>query len=141
MNRGGMKDQPSVIYTAGTWDLFHLGHLRMLQRVRQMATTMIVGVSTDQLVAEYKTHTPYDTFDCRYTTICSVSGADIVIPQIRQFDLPRMLRLGVTCVVMGDDWAGSERPELKLLQEHIEVRFLPRTEGISSSILKTKLGS
>jgi glycerol-3-phosphate cytidylyltransferase len=104
-----------------------------------MSDIMIVGVSTDDLVEQYKGHRPLDDFSRRFETICSVSGADIVIPQVRQFDVDRMKRYGVSVVVMGHDWEGSTKPSLRLLQEHVNVVFLPRTDGISSSQVRSHL--
>lgn len=129
-----------IVYTAGSWDLFHIGHLHILQRVRSMGDIMIVGVSTDQLILEYKGHLPIDPFDIRYETICKVSKADVVIPQIRQFNSSRMSALGVTHIIMGDDWKDSTHPALQELKNKFSVIFISRTQGVSTSSIRRKLG-
>lgn len=139
MNQDGNEGLYRIAYTAGTWDLFHIGHLSLLERARAMSQFLIVGVSTDDLVVGYKGRRPIDSFETRYRTICQVSGADAVIPQIRQFDAQRMKRLGVTHVIIGDDW--KEKPSLALesLKEAVEVVFISRTAGVSSSTIRKHL--
>ena len=136
MNQAGKGVQRRIIYTAGTWDVFHYGHLRMIQRVREMADVLIVGVSTDQLVSRYKGHTPIDPFPIRYQTICELGIADVVIPQIQQFHLDRMEKLHVTEVVMGSDWSKKTTDALERLKDRISVVFLTRTESVSSSDIR-----
>lgn len=128
-----------IVYTAGTWDVFHWGHFRLLQRVRAMSDILIVGVSTDALVQRYKDHLPVDSFAVRYQTICELASADVVLPQIQQFDVDRMRRLGVTEVVLGNDWVAKSTSELEHLKSQMCVTFLSRTENVSSSLIRNFL--
>lgn len=140
MSQDANGDLYDVAYTAGTWDIFHIGHLRLLERARSMSKFLIVGVSTDDLVLEYKGRRTVDDFETRYRTACQVSHADAVVPQIRQFDAQRMKRLGVSHVIMGDDWEKKSSPGLDLLKEVVEVVFVPRTAGVSTSTVREVLG-
>ena len=140
MNQEEGSDMRRVVYTAGSWGMFHPGHLRMIQRARSMADTLIVGVSTDQLIKKYKGRMPVDPFALRYETICCLQYPDVVLPRVKQFNVERMKKMGVTHVVMGDDWSDSQHPDLIELKKAVTVVFLPRTRGVSTSSIRRLLG-
>ena len=115
------KDK-TIVYTSGTFDMFHYNHLRMINYARSLADILIVGVSTDELVSSYKAK-PIIPFHARLQIIEALKTPDIVIPQHS---------LDHACVV-GDDWFGKY-DYLKDLG--VQVFYFPYGTGVSSSNLK-----
>jgi choline-phosphate cytidylyltransferase/glycerol-3-phosphate cytidylyltransferase len=140
MNQDAKSNQNKVVYTSGCWDLFHVGHLRSIQRAKTNGGILIVGVLTDELITTYKKRPPLESFTIRYEIISNLPYPDLVLPEIRQFDLDRLANLGVTNYLIGADWENSNDPNLLRLKEVIKVTFLPRTVGVSTSNLRSKLG-
>lgn len=127
--------QHKTILTYGTFDLFHVGHLRLLERIRSFGEKLVVGCSTDQFNSEKGKRTIIP-FKQRCEIIKAVRYVDIVIPE-RSWDqkLEDIKQYGIDTFVMGDDWRGK----FDFLKEHCEVVYLERTEGISSSEIKQAL--
>ncbi len=124
-----------TIITYGTFDLFHVGHLRLLERLKQMGDRLIVAVSTDEFntLKGKKTVIPYSD---RAKIVENIKAVDLVIPEQNwEQKVTDIKEYGVNTFAMGDDWNGK----FDFLKEHCEVVYLPRTEGISSSELKEKL--
>jgi glycerol-3-phosphate cytidylyltransferase len=121
-----------IVITYGTFDMFHIGHLELLKRIRGMADELIVAVSTDEFnqIKGKKTIIP---FEQRAKIVESIRYVDRVIAE-ESWDQKRddIKKYGVTHFVMGDDWRGK----FDDLRELCEVIYLPRTKGISSSELK-----
>ena len=68
-------------YTTGVFDMFHVGHLNLLRRARENCDKLIVGVSTDEVVREYKHHDPIVPFNERVEIVKAIRYADEVVPQ------------------------------------------------------------
>jgi glycerol-3-phosphate cytidylyltransferase len=124
-----------TVLTYGTFDLFHIGHLRLLQRLRALGDRLVVGVSTDEFnhIKGKKTVVP---FADRLEIVQSLKCVDLAIPEtsweqkvgdIRQHE--------VTIFGMGSDWEGR----FDELSSHCQVVYLPRTEGISSTHIRKTL--
>ncbi|MDP9665680.1 UNVERIFIED_ORG: glycerol-3-phosphate cytidylyltransferase [Pseudomonas cremoricolorata] len=127
----------SVVLTYGTFDMFHIGHLRLLQRLRQMGDRLIVGVSTDEFndLKGKKTLIPYEQ---RAEIVAALSVVDLVIPETHwEQKVEDITANKVTIFAMGDDWTGK----FDFLNEHCEVRYLPRTSDISTTKLKRSLSN
>ncbi len=129
-------------FTAGTFDMFHIGHLNLLKNAYSRCDYLIVGVNSDNLVKEYK-------------------GKKAVIPLEERIEIIRALRIvdevmridtldkkvswkqkHYDLLFIGDDWKGNPRWELtKKEMENVGVKtiFLPYTEGINSTLLREKL--
>lgn len=123
------------IITYGTFDLFHIGHLRLIQRAKALGDHLTVAVSTDDFNAlkGKKTLIP---FEHRIEIVKNVQGVDEVIPEACWEQKKRDIQeLGITHFVMGADWQGKF-DELKSL---CEIVYLPRTPNISSSEIKSAL--
>ena len=121
-----------TILTYGTYDLFHVGHLRLLRRLADLGDRLIVGCSTDEfnLGKGKVTAIPYENRaeileGCRYV--------DQVIPET-DWDQKRkdVQKYNVDLFAMGDDWAGK----FDFLGDLCDVLYLPRTENISTTELK-----
>ena len=125
-----------TVLSYGTFDLFHVGHLRLIERLAAMGDRLIIGVSTDEFNAS-KGKSSVVSYQDRADIVSSIKGVDLVIPEntwaqkvsdIEEHD--------VDVFVMGDDWKGK----FDDLAELCEVVYLPRTQGISSTEIKQMLG-
>lgn len=130
-----MPDGSKIVFVGGVWDLFHVGHLKMLQRARAYGDTLIVGVSTDELVFQYKKVHPVFSFDDRTAIIDALSCVDRAVSQSKLADVPLLQLLNVGVFVTGDDWRNREDlpSGYEWIRDNIRMVFLPRTSGISSS--------
>ena len=127
--------QYNTIITYGTFDLFHIGHLKLLQRAKQMCNTLIVGVSTDEFNEKKGKHCVIP-FEQRQLIVSGCRFVDKVIPE-NDWDqkINDITEYHVECFVIGDDWKG----QFDFLQEYCDVIYLPRTDGVSTTILKNIL--
>ncbi|MDR1115456.1 MAG: adenylyltransferase/cytidyltransferase family protein [Tannerella sp.] len=127
-----LKDR-IIVYTSGTFDMFHFNHLRMINYARSLGDILIVGVSTDELVASYKKEPPVIPFNERLQIIEALKTPDIVIPQ-RTLDHTEIVKkLNIDAFVVGDDWYGKYD---YLKELGIEVFYFPYGSGVSSSSIK-----
>lgn len=127
----------SIVYTCGTFDLFHIGHLRILEAARAFGETLIVAVSTDDLVESYKGVKPSVPFEERLEIVSSIKGVDVAIPQRSQDKVAAWKRIGFDVWVVGDDWFDSDKYQgyRRELGEHgVRSVFLPYTAGVSSTV-------
>lgn len=124
-----------VILTYGTFDLFHIGHLHILKRLREMGDELIVGVSTDEFNAK-KNKKSFIRFEDRIEITRGIKYVTHAIPEEswdQKFEDIR--KYNVSIFAMGDDWTGK----FDHLREYCEVKYLPRTDGISSTDIKKAL--
>ena len=129
-------------YTTGVFDMFHIGHLNIIKRAKEQCDFLIVGVSTDELVQDYKHKTPIIPYADRSAIVSAIKYVDQVVPQEDMDKLEAVKRLQVDAVFVGSDWKGSakwEEYERTFAAVVCDVVYLEHTEGISSSILRTKL--
>jgi len=124
------------IITFGTFDVLHVGHIRILQRARLLGTHLTVGISTDALNwSKKQKKTVYSQFD-RLEIVKAVAGVDEVFFEHSLEEKGEYIKQHAADVlVMGDDWAGKF-DEFKSL---CEVVYLPRTEGISTTQLLAEI--
>lgn len=124
-----------TILTYGTFDLFHIGHLKLLERAASLGNKLIVGVSTDEFNSEKgkKSVFPYHH---RASIVGSLKFVDGIIPENSWDQKAEDIKNNnITCLVMGDDW----REKFDYLGAYCEVRYLPRTTGISTTEIKNLL--
>jgi glycerol-3-phosphate cytidylyltransferase len=121
-----------TVITYGTFDLFHIGHLRLLQRLKELGDKLIVGVSTDEFNLEKKKKAVIP-FVQRYEILNGIKHIDIVIPESswgqKRSDIENF---EVDIFGMGDDWAGK----FDELNDICSVVYLPRTSDISSTLIR-----
>ena len=124
-----------VVLTYGTFDLFHVGHLNLLNRLRALGDKLIVGVSTDEFNAGKGKRTIVP-FKDRLEIVQNIKAVDLAIPETswdqKVIDIKNH---NVDVFGMGNDWESK----FDFLKEHCEVIYLPRTEAISSTDLKKLL--
>jgi len=131
-----------VGYTTGVFDLFHVGHLNILKRSKSQCDFLIVGVSTDDLVMEYKGKHPIIPYEERVEIIKGIKYVDQVIPQISREKVVAWEHLLFDVMFVGDDWKGNaffNEVENKLKQVGVDIVYFPYTKGISSTIVKEKI--
>lgn len=131
-----------VGYTTGTFDMFHVGHLNILMRSKELCDYLIVGVSTDELVLDYKHHLPVISFNERMEIIRNVSYVDEVVPQTNRDKMAAYEQYKFDLMFVGNDWKGDilfEEVEKKLIEQGSKVIYFDYTQGISSSLLREKI--
>lgn len=123
------------IITYGTYDLLHWGHIRLLKRAKELGDYLIVVLSTDEFNA-IKGKKSYHNYQERKMMLEAIRYVDLVVPEYRwEQKKEDILKYQADVFVMGDDWAGR----FDELSEIVEVRYLPRTEGISTTKIKNDL--
>ncbi|WP_320054874.1 adenylyltransferase/cytidyltransferase family protein [uncultured Acetobacteroides sp.] len=130
-----MKNKRFIVYTSGTFDMFHSNHLKMIKYARGLADILIVGVSTDELVCTYK-NTPIIPFEERLSIVEALKYPDLVIPQNTLDHTELVKNLNIDAFVVGDDWKGKYD---YLRDIGILVYYFPYGNGISSTSLKESI--
>lgn len=125
------------VLTYGTFDLLHYGHIRLLQRAAALGDYLIVALSTDEFNA-LKGKASFYPYEVRKEMLEAIRYVDLVIPEDSWEQKAEDVReYHVDTVVMGGDWAGSDRFEF--LRDECELVYLDRTEGISTTQVKKGL--
>ena len=130
-----------VIYTAGTWDMFHIGHLNIFKKSKELGTRLVVGVSTDELVASYKKAPPVIPYKDRLEVVRSCRYVDEVVKQSALMDINQLKEIKPDIITIGDDWKTKylEGLEWAKSQANIKVIYLDYTERISSTQIKDSI--
>lgn len=128
----------TIGYTTGVYDMFHIGHLNVIQRAKERCDYLIVGVSTDELVRTEKGKTPVIPFEERAAIIAALKYVDQVVPQPDKNKLAAWEKYHFDKMFVGSDWQGT--PQWKKYEEQfvplgVEIVYLPHTDGISSTKL------
>lgn len=127
----------SVAITYGTFDLFHIGHVRLFERIKRRFGYLVVAVSTDEFNA-VKGKRSVMPFADRLEMVKACRHVDFAIAEHGWDQKPSDIeRFGAAAFVMGSDWEGR----FDHLCALCEVIYLPRTEGVSSSDLKVAIRS
>lgn len=134
-----MSKKYKLGYTDGVFDLFHVGHLNMVETAKENCEELIVGVHSDEVVKGYKHITPIINENDRARILSSVKGVDrVVINQFRdKMKLWELYHFDV--IFIGDDWKGTERWinfEKELAKINVDVIYVPYTKGISTTQIK-----
>lgn len=129
-------------YTTGVFDMFHIGHLNIIKKAKSMCDILIVGVSTDELVLQYKNKMPIIPFEERVAIVDALKYVDKVVEQTSMDKLSAWEKYRFDALFHGDDWKGTnlyETIEKQLSDVGCELVFLPHTAGTSSTMLSKKL--
>jgi len=132
----------TIGYTTGVFDMFHIGHLNLLARAREMCDRLIVGVSIDEVVRTYKHHDPIIPFEERMAIVRAIRYVDEAVPQTSMDKFEAWTRLHFDRLFHGNDWKGSamyNEVEAKLKAVGVEVVYFPYTSGTSSTLLSERL--
>ena len=124
-----------IVLTYGTFDMFHIGHLNLLNRLRSLGDKLIVAVSTDEFnsIKGKKTLIP---FEQRALIVQNIKCVDMVISEENwEQKIDDIKKYNVDIFAIGDDWQGK----FDFLKDYCEVIYLPRTQNISTTELKKEL--
>ncbi|MBR1633770.1 MAG: adenylyltransferase/cytidyltransferase family protein [Lachnospiraceae bacterium] len=128
-------------YTAGVFDLFHIGHLNLLKNAKGMCDKLIVGVTVDELV-EYKGKHSMIPFEDRIEIVRSCKYVNAAVPQYDMDKLNACKRLHAQFLFVGDDWYGTNKwkeYEREFNKNDIKIIYFPYTQGISSTKINEAL--
>ena len=129
-------------YTTGVFDMFHVGHLNLLARARGQCDRLIVGVSTDDVVLDYKGHAPIVPYAERVAIVKAIRYVDEVVPQTSMDKFAAWEKLHFDRLFHGNDWKGSamyNEVEARLKAVGVEVVYFEYTKGTSSTLLSERL--
>ncbi len=138
MNGGLIMDKKVIGYTTGVYDMFHVGHLNVIQRAKEQCDYLIVGVSTDELVQKEKNKTPVIPFEERVKIVSAIRYVDEVVAQHNKDKLAAWEKLSFNKMFVGSDW--KDTPQWNHFEEQfaplgVEIIYLPYTSGVSSTSL------
>lgn len=123
------------VITYGTFDLLHWGHIKLLERAKQLGDYLVVAISTDEFNLQ-KSKKAYHSYEHRKLILETIRYVDEVIPENSWDQKVRDVQEhDIDVFVMGDDWEGK----FDFLKEHCEVVYLKRTEGISTTQIKEEI--
>lgn len=128
-----------VGYTTGVFDLFHIGHLNILKKAKENCDYLIVGVSTDELVQEYKKKSPVIPYWQRAEIVKAIRYVDQVVPQTNMNKVEAWEEYKFNVMFHGNDWKGSAlytEQEYLLAERGVKTIYFQYTEGISSTFLR-----
>lgn len=128
-------------YTAGVFDLFHIGHVNILRNSRSLCDKLIVGVSSDELVS-YKGKQSIIPFSERIQVVRACKYVDCAIPQMSINKLEAVAKLKANLLFVGDDWYAAEnwkQMEHELEKLNCKVIYFPYTAGTSSTLINKTL--
>lgn len=128
-------------YTAGVFDLFHIGHLNLLKNAKGLCDKLIVGVTVDDLVL-YKGKRAMIPFEDRIEIVRSIKYVDAAVPQYDMDKLAMCKKLGASVLFVGDDWFGTEKwkdYEKSFDENGIKIVYFPYTKGVSSTKINNAL--
>jgi choline-phosphate cytidylyltransferase len=126
------------VITFGTFDVFHVGHLRVIQRAAEFGDRLVVGVSADALNVSKKGRAPVFSEAERLEIVAALKPVDAVfIEESLELKRTYLTEHRADVLVMGDDWAGR----FDEFKDICEVHYLPRTPAISTTALIEKISS
>lgn len=134
-----------IVYTGGTFDVFHAGHVRFLQRCAELGS-VVVSLNTDEFIEEYKRKPPVISYADRREVLLSCRYVDRVVPNLGGKDSkPAIEVVDPDWVIIGSDWASKDYyRQMGFTQDWLDARgiglaYLPYTQGISSTIIKERM--
>lgn len=122
-------------YTAGVFDLFHVGHVNLLKAAKSLCTHLIVGVSSDEL-ATYKNKKPVISFEDRRSVVESCRYVDSVVGQYTLDKYEAYSKIGFNILFVGDDWyKNGQWNDLEIKIKPAKIIYLPYTQTVSSTTI------
>ena len=129
-----------VVYIAGCWDLFHIGHLNVLEKAKALGDVLVVGVNTDEFMMSHKGKSVIP-FEQRIAIVRALRCVDIAIPHRDFKDLRGFKEYGVTIRAIGANhgkYEGERNHQVQLRELGIPIVVLPRTPNISTRQIREK---
>ena len=136
-----MERKKIRVFTAGSFDLFHIGHLNILERSAALGDELIVGVSTDELIQHYKGMPPIIPFEQRFRIISSLKCVTKAVKQVKLTEVAQLQREDIDIVTIGDDWINKYLEGLEWMKQQPgkEVVYFPYTPDVSTTSIKKKI--
>ena len=127
-----MKEKKVRVFTSGSFDLFHIGHLNILEKSALLGDELIVGVSTDELIQHYKGMPPIIPFEQRMRIVSSIKCVTKVVKQVKLTEI---------AVTIGDDWKDKYLEGLEWIKQQPGKRvvYFPYTPGVSTTGIKKRI--
>jgi glycerol-3-phosphate cytidylyltransferase len=136
------------VYTGGTFDLFHRGHVNFLRQCKEIGDYVIVSLNTDEFIYRYKGEYPVISYEDRKEVLLSCKYVDKVIPNSEGEDSkPAILEVNPKFIVIGSDWAKKDYyKQMNFTQEWLDENdymliYIPYTDNVSTTLIKKKLKS
>jgi glycerol-3-phosphate cytidylyltransferase len=133
------------LYTGGTFDLFHYGHVNFLKKCKKIANQVVVSLNTDDFASKYKS-LPIMSYNERKTSLLSCPFVDRVVPNTFGFDSkPTILQVDPDIIAVGDDWARKDYySQMGFTQDWLDEKnivliYIPYTKGISTSEIRQRI--
>lgn len=134
-----------IIYTGGTFDLFHVGHSKLLARLSELGT-VVVGLNTDEFILDYKGKAPVCSYIERESVLMSCKYVAEVVPNVGGPDSkPSIEQVNPDIIAIGSDWAKRDYySQMGFTQDWLDERgislmYVPYTKGISSTEIKKRI--
>jgi glycerol-3-phosphate cytidylyltransferase len=135
-----------IIYTGGTFDLFHKGHVNLLKWCNSMGDKVVVSLNTDEFILEYKGKAPIISYEDRAEVLMSCKYVDEVIPNYGGTDSKISISLVMpNIIVIGSDWAKKDYySQMGFDQEWLDDRgiglcYVPYTWDTSTTKIKSRI--
>lgn len=135
-----------ILYTGGTFDLFHFGHFNFLKKCKQLADTVIVSLNTDDFIERFKGKKPIMNYKEREKSLLFCQYVDKVIPNFSDEDSkPSILSVKPSIIAVGDDWAQKDYfSQMQFTQDWLDQNkivlvYIPYTKEISATELKRRV--
>ncbi|WP_298522465.1 adenylyltransferase/cytidyltransferase family protein [uncultured Methanobrevibacter sp.] len=132
-------------FTCGVFDLFHVGHLNLLENCKKQCETLIVGLCTDEYVEKVKHKDPVFSQEERFRILSALKMVDRVeyvsIEEVTDKELAQRI-FGFDVLFSGDDWKDTDRylkTEKEFAKIGVSIEYLPYTKGISTTSIKESL--
>ena len=125
-------------YTTGVFDLFHIGHLNLLKNAKSLCDKLIVGVTTDELLLEYKKKKAVIPFNERCDIVRNIKCVDAVISQTTMDKFEAWQKLKFDIMFVGDDWYNTKKwqdLERQFNDVNVRIVYFPYTQGTSSTLI------
>lgn len=139
----------NTVYTGGTFDLFHSGHVNLLRKCREIAGSngkVVVSLNTDEFIIEYKGEPPICSQQERIAVLNACAYVDEVILNIGGSDSKPAIEIAnPTYIVIGSDWAKKDYyKQMGFDQDYLDAKdislvYVPYTKNISSTEIKRRL--
>ena len=136
-----MERKKIRVFTSGSFDLFHIGHLNILERSAALGDEHIVGVSTDELIQHYKGMPPIIPFEQRFRIISSLKCVTKAVKQVKLTEVAQLQREDIDIVTIGDDWENKYLEGLEWMKKQPgkKVVYFPYTPGVSTTSIKKRI--
>lgn len=136
-----MEGKKIRVFTSGSFDLFHIGHLNILEKSAALGDELVVGVSTDELILQYKGMKPIIPFEQRMRIVSALKCVTKVVKQVKLTEIAQLQREQIDIVTIGDDWKEKYLEGLEWMksQPGKQVIYFPYTPGVSTTSIKKEI--